>query len=253
VGDVDGPLLRPVETGAPYALPPELLTTRRYRGKTNEMFTQFMCNMARASSGLAHRPWDTLRVFDPLCGGGTTLFAALILGASVAGVETNGKTVESTASYLRGFMRERGIACKIKQERLKGLGRRWLFSIGKPEVQSCLLAHGDTVDAVGLIAGFRPHLIIADLPYGIQHTGELSELLNQALPAWASLLPPSGAMVLAWESKRFPRPEMIALVEGVSPVCVLDDSPYNELAHRVDRVIKQRDVLVARPLRTGKD
>jgi hypothetical protein len=39
---------------------------------------------------------------------------------------------------------------------------------------------------------------------------------------------------------------MIAIVESVSPLTVLDDPPYNMLAHRVDRVIKQRDVLIAR-------
>ena len=52
-------------------------------------------------------------------------------------------------------------------------------------------------------------------------------------------------MALAWESKRFARAEMIALVESVSSLTVLNDPPYDALAHRVDRVIKERDVLVA--------
>jgi hypothetical protein len=55
-----------------------------------------------------------------------------------------------------------------------------------------------------------------------------------------------GALVLAWESSRFPREEMINLVESASPLKVLNDAPYDQLAHRVDRVIKARDVLVAR-------
>jgi hypothetical protein len=246
IGDVPGPLLRPIETNVRWALPTELLTTRRYRGKTNEMFTQFMCNVARASSALAGRPWDTLRVFDPLCGGGTTLFAALILGASAAGVDHNAKDVESTVSYLQGFVRTHGIAASLKHERLKGLGRRHLFAIGKGQGQSCLLAHGDTAESAALIAGFRPHLIVADLPYGIQHRGELQVLLSEGLPVWAELLPPSGALAMAWESSRFPREEMIELVEALSPLTVLNDPPYDALAHRVDRVIKQRDVVVAR-------
>jgi hypothetical protein len=98
-----------------------------------------------------------------------------------------------------------------------------------------------------LIAGFRPHLIVADLPYGIQHQGELIDLLTRALPVWTDLLPPSGAIVLAWESRRYPRADMVSLAESVAPLRVLNDPPYNAMAHRVDRVIKQRDVLVARP------
>ena len=248
LGQVDGPFLRPIETRFQPTLPPELLYTRRYRGKTNEMFTHFLCNLARFSSHTrATRPWDRLRVFDPLAGGGTTLFAGLVLGASVAGVEQNAKSVESTAAFVKQFMRERGIVCQEKRERLKGVGKRWLFAIGKEEAQQCILSVGDTADSQALTSGFRPHLIVADLPYGIQHHGELVSLLTRSLPVWASLLPPSGAMVLAWESKRFPRPDMIELVRSVSDLIALNAPPYDALAHRVDRVIKQRDVLVACP------
>jgi hypothetical protein len=247
LGKVPGPLLRPIETDYPPALPRELLMARRYRGKTNELFTHFMCNVARFSSALAHRSWDALRVYDPLAGGGTTLFAALVLGASVAGVEQNVKNVQSTASFLKQFMREQGIACREKHERLRGVGQRWLYTLGKDRQQICLLAQGDTMDSRALLSGFRPHLIVADLPYGIQHHGELVTLLTRALPIWASLLPPSGALVMAWESRRYPRPELIDLVESVSPLTVLSAPPYDAMAHRVDRVIKQRDVLVARP------
>jgi hypothetical protein len=246
LGGISGPLLRPIETGYRPPLPRELLMARRYRGKTNELFTQFMCNVARFSSALANRPWDTLRVYDPLAGGGTTLLAALVLGASVAGVEQNAKDVQSTASFLKQFMREQGIACREKKERLKRVGQRWLYALGKDRQQTCLLACGDTMDSRALLSGFRPHLIVADLPYGIQHHGDLAALLTRALPVWASLLPPSGALVMAWESRRYPRLELTALVESVSPLTVLDDPPYDAMAHRVDRVIKQRDVLVAR-------
>jgi hypothetical protein len=246
---ITGPLLKPIETGFVPALPPELIVARRYRGKTNEMFTHFMCNLARASSALADRPWSTLRLLDPLAGGATSLFVALVLGASVAGVEHNGRDVESTVSFLRGFAREQGIACDIKRERFKGIGKRWVFSIGKEQPQTCILAHGETTDTTALITGFRPHLIVTDLPYGIQHHGELTSLLTQALPIWTELLPPSGSLVMAWESTRFPRDEMIETIESSAPLTVLNEPPYDALAHRVDRVIKRRDVVVARPER----
>ena len=242
---ITGPLLRPIETQFKPALPPKLVTTRRYRGKTNELFTHFLCNLARFSSRFAQRPWPELRVFDPLAGGGTTLFSALVLGASAAGVEQNAKDVESTASFLKQFMRQQGVACRERKDRFKKVGRRSVFTLGRSGQQQCILARGDTGQARVLIAGFKPQLIVADLPYGIQHQGQLITLLTDALPVWAALLPVGGAMALAWESKRFARAEMMALVESVSPLTVLNDSPYDALAHRVDRVIKQRDVLVA--------
>jgi len=247
LGEVDGPLLRPIETQFSPLFPPDLVVTRRYKGKTNESLTHFMCNIARFSSGYAHRPWTTLRVFDPLAGGGTTLFAALILGADVAGVEKRVKDVQSTATFLQQYMRRHGIACQVRTEKLKTVGRRWWFTLGKTPPKQCVLANGETAQAVQLLSGFkRPHLIVADLPYGIQHRGGLIDLLSEALPIWASILSPKGVITFAWESSRFPRSDMVNLVESTGPLVVLNEPPYNLLTHRVDRVIKQRDVLVAR-------
>ncbi|NJN82911.1 MAG: site-specific DNA-methyltransferase, partial [Caldilineaceae bacterium] len=128
IGDVDGPFLQPLANSFTPAFPPELAFTRRYRGKTNELFTHFLCNLARGGSGMADQPWSALRIFDPLAGGGTTLFTALMLGAEAVGVEQNQQDMASSATYLTQFMRERGIACKVKEERLKKLGRRWSFT-----------------------------------------------------------------------------------------------------------------------------
>lgn len=247
IGEVDGLFLQPLETHFTPALPPDLVMTRRYRGKTNELFTHFLCNIARFSSGFAHQPWPALRVLDPLAGGGTTLFMALVLGAQVAGIEQNGDDVKSTVTFLHQYARGEGIACQVKEERLKRLGWRWVFAIGKKPPRQCILAHGDTVQAQALLPGYRPHLIVTDLPYGIQHQGKLVELLASALPVWANLLVRGGVLVFSWDASRFPRAEMVALVEATSPLAVCNDPPYNELGHRVDRVIKQRDVLVARP------
>jgi hypothetical protein len=242
----DGPWLRPIDPeGAPF-LPVELIMARRYRGKTNELLTRFLLNIARASSAYAQESWRALRVFDPLSGGGTTLFSALVLGADAAGVEHSAQDMQTTAAYLREFCREERIPCAHKEERLRKVGRRWWFSLGKDAPARCLLACGDTRQSAELLAGLKkPHLIVGDLPYGIQHRGELDSLLREALPAWAALLPPGGALALAWDATRFPRQEMLALAGEACPLTVLNQPPYDALAHRVDRVIKRRDVLVA--------
>lgn len=241
-----GPFLRPVDTGFAPAMPAELVTARRYRGKTNELLTHFLCNLARFSSGYAHLPWSELRVFDPLAGGGTTLFTALMLGAEAAGVEQDLQDVTSTAAYVRQFCREQRIPCKERPERLRKLGRRWTFSLGASPPRRCILAQGPTERSRDLLTGFKPHLIVTDLPYGIQHQGQLIALLEAAMPVWTELLPQQGSLVFAWDATRFPRQQMIEAVQSAASVVVLDEAPYDALAHRVDRVIKCRDVLVVR-------
>ena len=252
IGEVRGPFLKPIETSFQPAFPEALVTTRRYRGKTNELFTHFLCNIAHFSSAFAQEPWHSLRLFDPLMGGGTTLLVGLMLGADVAGVEKNRDDVESTVSFIGQYMREQALACSLKEEKLKNTGKRWSFTLGDGFKQ-CVLAGGDTALSAKLLAGLKKqHLIVTDLPYGIQHAvaggnrGELHDLLTQALPVWQSLLLPGGVIVFSWESTRFPREEMMAVVQQVSGLRVLNDAPYNQLVHRVDRVIKQRDVSVVR-------
>ena len=241
-----GPWLRPLELGFTPTLPPELVMARRYRGKTNELLAHFMLNLARAAGDFARTPWSDLRVLDPLAGGGTHLFTALVLGAEAAGVEQDEQDVRTGAAYLRDYCRKAGIACRVQEERLRAIGRRTVLTIGKTPPRRCIFAHGDTVQSAAFLTGFKPHLIVTDLPYGIQHLGPLRDLLTRSLPVWAGLLPPGGVLVFAWDATRFPRAEMISLVETSAPLAVRGAPPYDQLAHRVDRVIKQRDILVAR-------
>ena len=248
IGDVAGPLLRPVRATHPAFISPDMAATRRYKGKTNETFTHFLCNMAKYASDFHSSDWSTLDVVDPLCGGGTTLFTALSLGADVAGLDLDRTDVESTATFITQYCRENRIALSVKEERLRKLGaRRWLFQIGRDDVRRCMLALGNGEQAREVLAGFgRPHLIVTDLPYGIQHSGPLHGLLADCLPGWTELLVSGGAMAFSWDSTRFDREEMMALVGKVADLEVVDRPPYDRLAHRVDRVIKRRDVLVAR-------
>lgn len=246
-----GPFLQPLDTAFTPAWAPDLVMTRRYRGKTNELFTHWLCNIARYSSDLADRPWHTLRVLDPLSGGGTSLFTALMLGADAAGVEQDENDVRTTVTFFKQYAQQQRVSHTVKEERLKKVGRRWTFEIGKrndpPEQrQQCILAQGDTAQSAQLIAGFKPHLIVTDLPYGIQHQGKLHALLSSALPVWEALLPPSGALAFSWDATRFGRAEMMALVQSSSSLRVLDEGVYAQFGHQVDRVIKQREVLVAR-------
>ena len=245
IGDVKGPFLEPVDTPVHYVLPKDLVYTRRYRGKTNELFTTFMCNVAHYSSDYRATPWNKLTLLDPLSGGGTTLFIGLTRGADVVGVERNRTVVEGTAAFLKQYTKEARISAKFREDRLKNMGKRWFITFGN--AGRCVIGLGDTNDVHAYVNGLkRPQLIVTDLPYGIQHRAEWKTMLVSALPAWADVLAKGGVLAFSWNASGFSREDMIALVEEVSDFKVLNTPPYNQLAHRVDRVIKRRDVVVAR-------
>lgn len=245
IGEVEGPLLKPIDVPSETVLPTTLIETRRYRGKTHELFTQFMCNLARYSSEYYEAPWHKLTLLDPLSGGGTTLFVGMVLGADVVGVEHDKKTVEGTVAFLKQYMKEGRISAKFREDKLKRVGKRWFITVDQT-VRS-VVGYGDTTDVAHFVHGLKPpQLIVTDLPYNIQHNGELNDLLVSGLPAWAQVLAGGGVLAFSWDATRFPRDEMIELVQGSSDFVVFNDPPYNQLVHRVDRVIKQRDVIVAR-------
>lgn len=251
IGDVVGPLLRPLESGWRPALPTDLVATRRYRGKTNEIFTHFLSTIARASSAFADQPWHNLSLMDPLMGGGTTLFVGLMLGAQkVGGVDSDTDDVRSTATFLEQYLQNARISHQMQPERLKGRGLRWQCTIGKKggdrPIQECIIANGDTRQTQTLLPGFKPHLIVADLPYGVQHQGQINELLAQALPLWCASLRKGGTLVLAWDATRFDRSAMCGFLRTISEIEILDTPLYQSLQHSVDRVIKARDVVVLR-------
>lgn len=242
LSEVRGTWLRPLELASVSVWPEELVSARRYKGKTNELFTRFLCNVARHSSAYANTNWRELRLLDPLAGGGTTLFTALSLGADAFGIEKSLEDVQGTAAFFRQFCKEAAIDCDEREERMKGVGRRWRFTIG---AQTLVAAAGDAADAAALLNGMkRPHLIVTDLPYGVQHNGPLLDLLASALPAWQAWLEPGGAIAFSWDATRFPREQMIAYVERCCALRVRRGGPYDAMAHAVDRVIRRRDVVV---------
>ena len=94
------------------------------------------------------------------------------------------------------------------------------------------------------------HVLVADLPYGVQHapqdgrrTETLPQLLGRALPAWKQALLPGGAMALSFNTLTLPRKRLLAAVEeaGFTPV-------FDENDHRFEHFVEQavtRDVVLA--------
>jgi hypothetical protein len=250
VGEIVGPLLRPLEPCFTPFVPLEMAEARRYKGKTNEIFTHVLLNSAIFAGAYSGQFTERLRVLDPLAGGGTTLFLALAAGYDAFGIEHARQDVETTAVFVKQYLNNERIPYKELDERGRRAGRRYQFEVGrKGATRLLVLAHGETHQASlhmqEVPGGPHMHAIVGDLPYGIQHFAEIAELLREALPAWESLLLPGGTLALAWNATRVERPALVELVERQTHLKVRNDPPYTQFAHAVDRVIKKRDILVA--------
>ena len=103
IGTVSGPLLRPIEPQFVPFVPLEMAETRRYKGKTNEVFTRVLLNIALFAGAYADNVDERLRILDPLAGGGTTLFLALSAGYDAFGIELNRQDVETTAVFIQAI------------------------------------------------------------------------------------------------------------------------------------------------------
>jgi SAM-dependent methyltransferase len=249
IGDVAGPFLRPIEPHFTPFVPTTMAEARRYKGKTNEIFTHVLLNTALFAGEYRHRYRDRLRILDPLCGGGTTLFLALVYGYDAFGIELDRQDIDTTAVFIRQYLEGEHIRYKEIDERGRRAGRRHQFDIGpKGDTRQLVLIHGNTIEARihlrDVTGGPHMHAIVGDLPYGIQHVGEISTLLSQALPIWEELLLPGGTLALAWNATRIRRAEMIGLLEAYTQLQVRNVPPYTDFAHTVDRVIKKRDIVV---------
>jgi hypothetical protein len=250
IGEVKGPFLRPLETSFAPFLPIEMAEIRRYKGKTNEVFTHVLLNIAIFAGAYSNEYTGRLRVLDPLAGGGTTLFLALAAGYDAFGIEHQRQDVDTTVVFIRQYLNSIHMPYKELDERGRRTGRRYQFEIGpKGATRRLVLVHGDTCEAnlhmQEVPGGPRMHAIVGDLPYGIQHFGEISGMLSKALPVWESMMLPGGTLALAWNATRIERTAMTELVERHAQLRIHNDPPYTQFAHTVDRVIKKRDILVA--------
>jgi SAM-dependent methyltransferase len=252
--------LRPLELRRLDRFDSDLLTIQRYAGKTNESFTKLLLVVTLASSAFAPELGErTFSVLDPLCGRGTTLNQALMLGFHAAGVELDRRDFEAYASFVQRWVKDKRLVHRAQVGHVKGHPRLALdIGLDRQSFKDGKALHLSVVNASTLetTAVYPPRsfdLVVADAPYGIQHgstaaRGELSrsplDLVTEAAPVWREALRPGGALGLAWNTHVAPRGRVLeALARAGLEVC--DGPAYRAFEHRVDQAIL-RDVVVAR-------
>ena len=263
--EVDGSLLKPVELRRIDRYDDDLITIQKYQGKTNEQFTKLLLNVTLMSSAFAPELASRrLAVLDPLCGRGTTLNQALMYGCDAAGLDADHRDFDEYSAFIKTWLKRKRIKHHADYDgpvRRDGkvIGRRLQLSLAatKDEHKAGLTQGLDVVcaDTTRAAEFFRPDafdLIVTDAPYGVQHGSRTAsglarrpqDLLTAAVPVWARLLRPGGAVGIAVNTLVAPREQATAILAGAG-LQPLDSGPYLQLRHRVDQAIV-RDVVVAR-------
>ncbi|HUC23140.1 MAG TPA: SAM-dependent methyltransferase [Streptosporangiaceae bacterium] len=269
--EVTGELLRPVELTGMDRYDDDLITIQKYQGKTNEQFTKLLLNVTLLASAFAPDMLSRkLTVLDPLCGRGTTLNQALMYGYDAAGIDEDRKDFDAYRAFIKTWLTRKRIKHKVSYDgpvRREGkiAGRRLQVSLAasKDEHKAGRTQGLDVVcaDTTRASEFFRPStidLLVTDAPYGVQHGSRSAasglarrpqDLLAAAVPVWAALLRPGGAIGIALNTLVAPRAEAAAVLAsaGLEPV---ESPPYLQFKHRVDQAIV-RDILVARKPAAG--
>jgi len=253
--------LRPVSKKFAPFVDESLGVILKYPGKTNELFTRMMLNIACGAGGMK----GGVRLLDPVAGKGTTLYEGLIRGFDVYGVEIADVVVDEARAFVKRFMENARYkfdysSIKVSGENKSFKAVRHTFAVAKTKEDF----KSGAVKTVEFVAGnsayadkyYRKNffdIIAGDLPYGVQHgnvtnrkqsslTRNPSELLAACLPSWAAVLKPGGVMILSWNKNVLPREKMTELLTGHG-LAPRDGPEYLRLAHRVDQSV-MRDVVV---------
>ncbi len=243
---------------------PEIL---KYKGKTSVAFTRMMINTALSLSPFS-LSGDLLTLMDPVCGKGTACFCAVQAGMNAIGADLDQKALHEASDFFGKY---------LKYHYLKHSVRSFSETAGKSSVQVKEFCFSDTKEhyqeknthflrfsscdtaQVPMLCRRTPvHLLIADLPYGIQHAPRsgirpepFSTLLSRALPSWKKVLAPGGIAAVSFNTLTFPTQQVIRIVRN-SGLVPFEGGIFSDLRHEVEQAVV-RDVvfMINQPVEGG--
>lgn len=257
----EGEALMALTRPAKCYLPGEMAELLKYKGKTNAAFTSLMLNLARSQSAFA-REERPLTVLDPMCGKGTTLYCALAQGMNAVGMDKDRRDLKEAMDFVSRFFQMERIKHSLSQgsrsspkgpaapEAVYTLAdTREHYQAGDTRTLRFLL--GDTRQAGALLRKSPVELLVADLPYGVQHAPEdggrtesFAQLLRGALPAWREAVRPGGAMALSFNRYTLSKSRLSEWAQEAGWLPLLE-APLDDLEHYVEQAVN-RDVLLCR-------
>ncbi len=238
----------------------DLPAIQKYKGKTNEVFTRFLLNMAVYSGAFAKKADQKLRVFDPMCGRGTALFEALNRGYDAVGSDMDKTDIREAGAFFKKYLEYHRIKHQMKELSLTLPGKRQLpkrtftfakdpdaFKAGDTRALSLIL--GDAADVARALPERHFHAIAVDLPYGVQHASgtatkpeNLDKMLARVLPQLRSSLLPGAAIALSFNANTLSKARLTDALR-TAKLEPLAGPAYDNLAHWVEQAVT-RDVVV---------
>lgn len=264
--NADKVLLVPVKKGEYQYLDDKIGSLLKYPGKTNELFTRMMINVALLSSNFSYS--DKIKLLDPVSGKGTTLFEGAVFGYDVYGIDIEPKSIHDATVFFKKYLEKERVKHTFVKRQILGKSKseaisinEFVFSGSKEDfkaqenLKTLGLVCGNSHDAYKYFKKEMFNIIVGDLPYGIYHgnttdkrkpsiTRNPSELLNDCLPEWLMVLKKGGVVVVAWNSFVVSRFKLSKIFTN-NGFEVLSSPIYDEFEHMVDKSIK-RDILVAK-------
>lgn len=231
----------------------------KYTGKTNEIFTRMMINLAVYSSKYR----ENIKLLDPIAGKGTTLYEGLVKGYDVYGIEIGDTVVNESQNFVKRYLENAKYKFSYSSNKLTDPDKtysavRHTFETS-PNKDDFKANNTKTIEIISGNSMFANKyykkntfdVIVGDLPYGVQHgnvtnqkqsslTRNPAELLDVCLPVWAEVLKIGGVMVLAWNSNVLPRHKAEAIAEKHGLKVRNTEISFE---HRVDQSIL-RDILI---------
>lgn len=229
----------------------------KYKGKTNELFTQLLVNIALYSSDFWNQD-APLTLLDPMCGRGTTLYVGANRGWRCTGADVDKADLREAEQFFKRYLEYHRFKHTIERGSLTVQGQKCASSVQftfsdtlenyKQKKNASLRFVNADASGVRQVFGARAfHMIVCDLPYGVQHMscgGTLESLLARVLPGWREALKPGGAVAVSFNAQTLKPDRVLNLMEsaGLEP---LGDAPYRQFSHWVEQAVT-RDVAVAR-------
>ena len=229
----------------------------KYKGKTNEMFTDTMLTMALAASAFMPVHDSQLVVCDPMAGRGTTLMLALRRGYHGVGIEIGKADVKEAADYMTRYLEFHRIKYKRTDSaptvrgQVGGRENKFVFSDSAEhfkagDTRTLRLICGDTREAEALLKPNSVHLMVTDAPYGVQKgtagsQDSIGGTIAAALPGWFDVLKSGGVLAMSFNTHVTRREGLVRLFEKAGFEIVQTAN----LEHWVEQAIS-RDVILAR-------
>ena len=249
--------LVPMDSLHPEYIGEDLPALLKYKGKTNEMFTDTMITMALAASDFMPQHDSPLTVCDPMAGRGTTLMLAARRGYHGVGIEIGKADVKEAADYMTRYLEFHRIKHKKSEAALTVRGKaggretKFIFSdtaehFKAGDTRSLRMICGDTRDALALLKAKSVHLMVTDIPYGVQKgtagkQDSIGGTLGAALPGWHDALKSGGVLAMSFNTYVTRREDL----ERLCRLAGFEIVQTGNLAHWVEQAIN-RDVILAR-------